>query len=179
MLLAGRHLATHIAVCTLRRFHHCNPADPFGGVLVGFAIYAALERKWRLYAVFVVLSLMVKEDASLVLVPLGIWVTLKRDRRIGLLTVFSFNIWAHVRPLGMFEVFAGMTFYGLIDYFTANLLMPLGGIFIAVFVGWRLKKEHLDNELIFPSPAVAQTWLFLIRFAAPLAILLVLVTSLR
>jgi NSS family neurotransmitter:Na+ symporter len=98
---------------------------------------------------------------------------------IGMLSVFSFNIWAHVRPLGMFEVFGEMTFFGLIDYFTANILMPLGGILIAVFVGWRLKKEHLDNELVFPNAVVAQAWLFLIRFAAPIAILLVLISSLR
>ena len=56
-------------------------------MFVGFAIYAALESKWRLYVVFVVLSLLVKEDASLVLVPLGIWVAIKRDRRIGLITI--------------------------------------------------------------------------------------------
>lgn len=69
----------------LENFH----PDAFLGVFVGFALYAALERKWRLYAVFVVLSLLVKEDASLVIVPLGIWVAIRRDRRIGLLTVFG------------------------------------------------------------------------------------------
>ena len=69
----------------LENFH----PDAFLGVFVGFAIYAALERKWRLYAVFVVLSLLVKEDVSLVIVPLGIWVAIRRDRRIGLLTVFG------------------------------------------------------------------------------------------
>jgi uncharacterized membrane protein len=69
----------------LENFH----PDAFLGVFVGFAIYAALERKWRLYATFVVLSLLVKEDVSLVIVPLGIWVALRRDRRIGLLTVFG------------------------------------------------------------------------------------------
>lgn len=63
--------------------------DAFLGVLIGFAIYGALERKWRLYAVFVVLSLMVKEDVSLVIVPLGIWVAVKRDTRIGLMTIFG------------------------------------------------------------------------------------------
>lgn len=63
--------------------------DAFLGVLLGFAIYAALERKWRMYAVFVVLSLLVKEDVSLVVVPLGVWVAIKRDRRIGLLTIFG------------------------------------------------------------------------------------------
>ncbi len=35
------------------------------------------------------LSLLVKEDVSLVIVPLGIWVAIRRDRRIGLLTVFG------------------------------------------------------------------------------------------
>ena len=67
----------------LENFH----PDAFLGVFVGFAIYAALESKWRLYVVFVVLALLVKEDASLVIVPLGIWVAIKRDRRIGLITV--------------------------------------------------------------------------------------------
>jgi hypothetical protein len=37
--------------------------------------------------VFFVLSLMVKEDASLVLVPLAVWVAIHRDRRIGLLSI--------------------------------------------------------------------------------------------
>ncbi len=67
----------------LENFH----PDAFLGVFVGCAIYGALERKWRVYAVFVVLSLLVKEDVSLVIVPLGIWVALRRDRRIGLLTI--------------------------------------------------------------------------------------------
>jgi uncharacterized membrane protein len=83
---AGTYLL-HPAVgwTNLENFH----PDAFLGVFVGVAIYAALERKWRLYAVFVVLSLLVKEDVSLVIVPLGIWVALRRDRRIGLLTVFG------------------------------------------------------------------------------------------
>ncbi len=72
----------------LENFH----PDSFLGVFVGVAIYAALERKWRLYAAFVVLSLMVKEDVSLVVVPLGLWVAIRRDRRIGLLTIFG-SLW--------------------------------------------------------------------------------------
>jgi len=98
---------------------------------------------------------------------------------IGMLSVFSFNIWSDVKPLGMFKVFEDMTFFGLIDYFTANLLMPLGGILIALFVGWRLKREHLENELSFGSPVVAQAWLVLVRFVAPAAILWVLIDSLN
>lgn len=82
--MAGVYLL-HPAVSwtNMENFH----PDAFLGVFVGFAVYAALERRWRLYAVFVVLSLLVKEDVSLVIVPLGLWVAIKRDRRIGLLTV--------------------------------------------------------------------------------------------
>jgi uncharacterized membrane protein len=72
-----------VAWTNLENFH----PDAFLGVFVGFAIYAALERRWRTYAAFVVLSLLVKEDVALVIVPLGVWVALRRDRRIGLLTV--------------------------------------------------------------------------------------------
>jgi NSS family neurotransmitter:Na+ symporter len=97
---------------------------------------------------------------------------------IGMLSVMSFSLWKGVYPLGMLDAFANMTFYDLIAYVTDNLLMPLGGIFIAVFVGWRLKKEYLDSELSFPSPAIARAWLYLIRFVAPLAILLVMINTL-
>lgn len=63
--------------------------DAFLGLFVGFAIYGALERRWRVYAVFVTLSLMVKEDVSLVIVPLGLWVAIYRDRRRGVLTIIG------------------------------------------------------------------------------------------
>ncbi len=67
----------------LENFH----PDAFLGVFVGGALWAALDRRWKTYLVFLLLALSVKEDASLVLVPLGIWVAVKRDRRIGLATV--------------------------------------------------------------------------------------------
>jgi len=72
-----------ISLTNLENFH----PDAYLGVLIGFAIYGALQRKWTTYAVFVVLSLMVKEDVSFVVIPLGIWVALRRDRRKGLITV--------------------------------------------------------------------------------------------
>jgi NSS family neurotransmitter:Na+ symporter len=97
---------------------------------------------------------------------------------IGMLSVFSFNVWSDVAPLGAFKVFEGRTFFDLIDYFTANLLMPLGGILIALFVGWRVKQEHLESELHFPNPLMAKVWLLLMRFVAPAAILWVLISSL-
>ena len=97
---------------------------------------------------------------------------------IGLLTVFSFNIWSDVHPLGQFEAFAGKTPFDLIDYFTANVMMPLGGILMALFVGWRIKPKVLADDLPFMSTAVFNAWLWMIRVVVPLAILGVLYDSL-
>jgi NSS family neurotransmitter:Na+ symporter len=96
---------------------------------------------------------------------------------IGLLTVFSFNIWSDVTPLGQFSTFEGKTMFDLIDYFTANLMMPLGGILMALFVGWRIKPSVLAEDLSFGSTALFNVWLWMIRVVVPLAILWVLYTS--
>jgi len=98
---------------------------------------------------------------------------------IGVATVLSFSTWKDVTPLGMFDAFAGKTIFDLIDYFTANVMMPLGAILIALFVGWRMKPELIDNELSFGSAAMFKAWLWTIRVVAPLAILGILISGLR
>ncbi len=97
---------------------------------------------------------------------------------IGIGSVLSFNVWKDVTLLGMFDVFAGKTVFDLIDYFTANVMMPLGAILIALFVGWRMKPEVLETELNFGSPWLFRTWVWLIRVVAPLAILGILSSGL-
>jgi uncharacterized membrane protein len=117
LVLAGCYLLHPAVGWTNRENFH---PDAFIGVLFGMAVYAALERRWRMYAIFVVLSLMVKEDVSLVVVPLGIWVAIRRDRRIGLLTIvgsLSFMV------IAMFAVMRS-----LIGVPTRNLWrIPFGG----------------------------------------------------
>ncbi len=89
---------------------------------------------------------------------------------IGLGSVLSFNDWSEFTPLGMFPMFEGMTVYALIDYFTANIFMPVGGILIALFVGWRMQVATLQEELPLMGPGLFQVWLWMIRVVAPLAI---------
>ena len=78
-LYARRRLASEAMALVLAAAYLLHPAvgwtnlenfhpDAFIGVLVGTAIWAALERHWRTYAVFVVLALLVKEDVALVVV---------------------------------------------------------------------------------------------------------------
>ena len=89
---------------------------------------------------------------------------------VGLGSVLSFNAWSEVAPLSMFALFETSTFYDLVDYVTAQILMPLGGIFIALFVGWRMQVATLREELPVMGSVVFQVWLWMVRVVAPVAI---------
>ena len=67
-------------------FENYHP-DSFLGLFVPLALWAALSSRWGWYVVAVVGALLVKEDVALVIVPLGLWVALNRQKRIGLITI--------------------------------------------------------------------------------------------
>ena len=91
---------------------------------------------------------------------------------LGIGSVLSFNLWAEVKPI------AGKTFFDLVDYLTANLMMPVGGMLIALFAGWFMRRSALEDELRINNSWLFQTWWLLIRTVAPLAIAGILVTNL-
>ncbi|MFW6092550.1 MAG: sodium-dependent transporter [Pseudomonadota bacterium] len=97
---------------------------------------------------------------------------------LGLASVLSFNVWSEVTPLGWLPAFAGSTIYDLLDYFTANVMMPLGGLLIALFAGWFASRRMLTGELSGMPPVLLGAWRFAVRVVAPAGIALVFVTNL-
>jgi len=104
--------------------------------LVMFAIYGALTRQWRMYAICVVLALLVKEDAALVVVPLGVWVALRRNRTIGLVTIGAGVAWALFAMLVVIRGLIGETVpnawripFGGVDGFLAEIVTRPGNVF--------------------------------------------------
>jgi len=73
------------------------------------------------------------------------------------------------------------TFFDLADFLATNVFLPLGGIFIALFVGWYwgIKKAlpHLKQGAEDVSDGWFRIWAFLIRYVAPILILIVFLTS--
>ena len=88
----------------------------------------------------------------------------------GLLTVFSFNVWAEVYPLHMFEVFREKTLFDLLDYLTANIMLPLGGLLIALFSAWIMSCEATRDELDMGEGPAYMSWRILVRYITPLAV---------
>jgi NSS family neurotransmitter:Na+ symporter len=69
----------------------------------------------------------------------------------------------------------GRNLNDLLDYFSNQILLPLGGFLIALFVGWFVSSKLSAEELGFRSPLLFKLWHFLIRFVVPPAVLVIFV----
>jgi len=94
---------------------------------------------------------------------------------IGLLTVLSFNAWSNVKPLSMISGFENSTAFDLLDFLTANIMLPLGGLLIALFVGWKMKRETSMQELDINDKMHVgyRIWRVLVKYVAPIAVAIV------
>ena len=90
---------------------------------------------------------------------------------IGLGTVFSFNLIAD------WTLF-GRNFFELVDYFTQNIMLPLGGLAIAIFVAYVWNRDTLWEQLGRGNALTRGLWYLLIGFISPMAVVIVFVMTL-
>lgn len=91
---------------------------------------------------------------------------------LGIASVSSFNRWSDFAPLAVVPGFETKTVIDLLDFLTSNILLPLGGLLIALFAGWVMSRASSAEELALGNLGY-RTWRFVLRYVAPLAILLV------
>jgi NSS family neurotransmitter:Na+ symporter len=96
----------------------------------------------------------------------------------GLLALFSFNILAGFTPLDHFPLFEGKGIFDLFDFLTANVLIPAGGLLIALFAGWMMTRDSIRAELGLEKASAVWLWRSLVRIVAPLAILAIFAANL-
>jgi len=96
---------------------------------------------------------------------------------IGVPSTLSFNLMADATLFGL-------TFFDLADFLAANILLPLGGLFIAVFVAWvwgfdkALIKMKDGAEAIFENSGwLIVLWKIFLKYFAPILIFLVFLSS--
>jgi len=76
----------------------------------------------------------------------------------------------------------GKTMFDLFDYASSNLMLPIGGLFIAIFVGWVWGRQNvemaLSNAGVLNNRFVVNSFLFIIRFITPLLVVVILLGGL-
>ena len=92
---------------------------------------------------------------------------------VGIPVSLSLGPWSDVTLFGM-------TIFDFMDYVTANLLLPLGGIAISLFVGWVIFLRALEEATSKGAHPFlwAAPWRFISRYIAPLAIAWILIAGL-
>ena len=90
---------------------------------------------------------------------------------LGLLTVLSFNHWKFefsfagmVKENGIFDIF---------DILTSNIMLPLGGVLVAIFASWLMSRASTVDELGLGDSKTYKVWRFVVRYIAPLGVIII------
>lgn len=93
---------------------------------------------------------------------------------VGVAASLSMGPWADISIIG------GRNIFDSLDFVASNILLPLGGMFMCIFIGWiwglenAIKEASNDGKLAFK---LAPFWGFLVKWIAPIAIFIVFVQS--
>jgi len=93
---------------------------------------------------------------------------------LGSACSLSFGPWKDV-------TFCGLDIFDLFDYIVTKFLMPLGGLLMTVFVGWYLDRKLVENQLTNGGSLSIRSMkplLFLVRWVAPIGILVIFINQL-
>lgn len=93
---------------------------------------------------------------------------------LGIISSLSFGV------LKDFTI-GGLTFFNLLDYVTAKIMLPLGGMFICIYVGYRVDRKILKAELTNEGTIpfyFFNTYAFFMKYIAPIAIAMIFLNEL-
>jgi len=91
---------------------------------------------------------------------------------LSLLTVCSFAGFEVTKLQFNFVGKEVSNWFDVIDHLTSGILLPLGGLAVAIFAGWKLPAAISKDELN-TSPLTYSIWRFCIRWLTPVAVVLV------
>ncbi len=89
---------------------------------------------------------------------------------LGIGSLLSLNAWSD------YTVY-GRTFFGLVEFLTADIMLPLGGVLLGVFAGWQMSRQSTVEELGLGDGLLYRGWRFLVRYVTPVGITLVLLNK--
>ncbi len=90
---------------------------------------------------------------------------------LGIGTVLSFNDWSDLHFLG------DKHFFDSLDFLTTNIMLPLGGLMMTVFVAWVMKTTTVESELELKG-FWFQVLMFILKWVSPIAVIVVFASNL-
>lgn len=102
---------------------------------------------------------------------------------LGLGTIFSFNLWADYKWTFRFDLgkvqyvlFRDKSFFNVVDFLTSNIMLPLGGLLIAMFAAHLMQRESCEDELAL-NRRHFNVWYFILRNLSPIAVAIIFLNA--
>ncbi|MBT2602860.1 sodium-dependent transporter [Bacillus sp. ISL-53] len=92
---------------------------------------------------------------------------------IGIPSALSFGVLSDVKIFNL-------SIFDFADYLTSNIALPVGALFISLFIGYQMKRIEVQKEFetgADPGRSLFKVWYFLIRYIVPIMIILVFLKS--
>lgn len=102
------------------------------------------------------------------------WTTTAATTLLGAVASLSVGVWSGWKPFGL-------TLFDLLDYVTANILLPVGGLFTCIFVGWKLDQQVLKDQITNNGTLkfrIYTLFIVLLRYFCPLVMLMLFLDNL-
>jgi len=99
--------------------------------------------------------------------------------QLGLNRIISTAIIGLIAWLGGLACVYSAEVFDTLDYLTANIMLPLGGLIMAIFTGWILRRVSVRKQLTTISMGWFNAWYITIRFIAPAGVVIVFLSSLK
>ncbi len=128
-------------------------------MLVAFAAWTSAISLVEPTIAWIVENTEVSRKTSAIVLGLAVW-------GLGVTVVLSFNDWQHIK------IIFGLNIFETLDKLTSTILLPLGGLLMAIFAGFFMQKDHVQDELNLDNRAF-KLWRITNNYISPIAIVAV------
>ncbi|WP_286236668.1 sodium-dependent transporter [Neptuniibacter halophilus] len=137
------------------------------------------------FVFFLLVGIAAWTSAISLIEPAAAWLVEKFGwHRVPACIALGLLVWGlGVAALGSFNFMSDFTLLGFntfdfLDFMTANIMLPLGGLFIAIFTGWFVTRKMSEDELAISSPLLFNAWYIALRYISPVAVAAIFVLNL-
>lgn len=75
------------------------------------------------------------------------------------------------------KIIGNRNFFDSLDYLASNWMLPIGGIFIAIFTGWVVSKDTRNSSFAKDHQLIYRALMFILKFITPLLVFMVLLNT--
>ncbi len=128
-------------------------------ILVGFAAWTSAISLVEPAVAWLVETTKLGRIKSSIVMGVLIWL-------VGVSVLLSFNEWSHIK------LAFGLSIFDTLDKLTSTVMLPLGGLLMAIFAGYLMKKSHIKEELRLKG-IWCKFWKMANTLIAPIAVIVV------